>query len=96
MLYYVDGDFSRNHVNEGYISLHPAGIHGIHPGAMEKVLEKKTDEFAVMVDTFAFKTNTYSLSENITTWGVNILWVENLKKRKIFYHYLNRLCWLRR
>ena len=28
VLYYVDGDFmSRNHVDQGYISLHPAGIH---------------------------------------------------------------------
>ena len=56
VLYYVDGDFmSRNHVNEGYISLHPAGIpHGPHPGAMERSLgKKKTDELAVMVDTFA-------------------------------------------
>ena len=56
VLYYVDGDFmSRNHVNEGYISLHPAGIpHGPHPGAMERSIGKKiTDELAVMVDTFA-------------------------------------------
>ena len=56
VLYYVDGDFmSRNHVNEGYISLHPAGIpHGPHPGAMERSIgKKKTDELAVMVDTFA-------------------------------------------
>ena len=38
VLYYVDGDFmSRNHVEKGYISLHPAGIpHGPHPGAMER------------------------------------------------------------
>ena len=56
VLYYVDGDFmSRNHVQEGYISLHPAGIpHGPHPGAMERSIGKKrTDELAVMVDTFA-------------------------------------------
>ena len=56
VLYYVDGDFmSRNHVNEGYISLHPAGIpRGPHPGAMERSIgKKKTDELAVMVDTFA-------------------------------------------
>ena len=56
VLYYVDGDFmSRNHVQEGYISLHPAGIpHGPHPGAMERSIgKKKTDELAVMVDTFA-------------------------------------------
>ena len=56
VLYYVDGDFmSRNHVEEGYISLHPAGIpHGPHPGAMERSIgQTKTDELAVMIDTFA-------------------------------------------
>lgn len=56
VLYYVDGDFmSRNHVEKGYISLHPAGIpHGPHPGAMERSIgQKETAELAVMVDTFA-------------------------------------------
>ena len=55
VLYYVDGDFmSRNHVEKGYISLHPAGIpHGPHPGAMERSIgQKETQELAVMVDTF--------------------------------------------
>lgn len=55
VLYYVDGDFmSRNHVEKGYISLHPAGIpHGPHPGAYERsVGQKETLELAVMVDTF--------------------------------------------
>ena len=55
VLYYVDGDFmSRNHVEKGYISLHPAGIpHGPHPGAYERsVGQKETHELAVMVDTF--------------------------------------------
>lgn len=55
LLYYVDGDFmSRNHVEKGFISLHPMGIpHGPHPGAMEKSIGKKeTGETAVMVDTF--------------------------------------------
>tara|TARA_B100000965_G_scaffold376618_1_gene370066 strand:- start:2177 stop:3331 length:1155 start_codon:yes stop_codon:yes gene_type:complete len=55
VLYYVDGDFmSRNHVERGYISLHPAGIpHGPHPGAMERSIgQKETQELAVMVDTF--------------------------------------------
>jgi homogentisate 1,2-dioxygenase len=56
VLYYVDGDFmSRNHVEKGYISLHPAGIpHGPHPGAVERSIgQTKTEELAVMVDTFA-------------------------------------------
>lgn len=55
VLYYVDGDFmSRNDIEAGHISLHPAGIpHGPHPGAMERSLGKKaTEELAVMVDTF--------------------------------------------
>lgn len=55
VLYYVDGDFmSRNHVEKGYISLHPGGIpHGPHPGAYERsVGQKETKELAVMVDTF--------------------------------------------
>lgn len=55
VLYYVDGDFmSRNDIDAGHISLHPAGIpHGPHPGAVERSLGKvKTDELAVMVDTF--------------------------------------------
>jgi len=55
VLYYVDGDFmSRNDVDTGHISLHPAGIpHGPHPGAMERSIgQEKTDELAVMIDTF--------------------------------------------
>ena len=37
------------------MSLHPAGIaHGPHPGAYEASIgSKRTDEMAVMVDTFA-------------------------------------------
>lgn len=55
VLYYVDGDFmSRNHIEKGQITLHPAGIpHGPHPGAYERSIGKKeTEELAVMVDTF--------------------------------------------
>jgi len=55
VLYYVDGDFmSRNDIDKGHISLHPAGIpHGPHPGAVERSIGKvKTNELAVMVDTF--------------------------------------------
>jgi homogentisate 1,2-dioxygenase len=55
VLYYVDGDFmSRNDIAQGHISLHPAGIpHGPHPGAAERSIGKtKTEELAVMVDTF--------------------------------------------
>lgn len=55
LLYYVDGDFmSRNHIEKGFISLHPMGVpHGPHPGAMERSIgQKETGETAVMVDTF--------------------------------------------
>lgn len=55
LLYYVDGDFmSRNNIERGQITLHPAGLaHGPHPGAYERSIGKKdTQELAVMVDTF--------------------------------------------
>jgi homogentisate 1,2-dioxygenase len=55
MLYYVDGDFmSRNNIEQGHITLHPAGIpHGPAPGAYERSIgQTKTQELAVMIDTF--------------------------------------------
>lgn len=55
MLYYVDGDFmSRNNIEKGHITLHPAGIpHGPAPGAYERSIgQTKTEELAVMIDTF--------------------------------------------
>ncbi len=55
MLYYVDGDFmSRNDIEQGHITLHPAGIpHGPHPGSYERSIGKtETHELAVMIDTF--------------------------------------------
>jgi homogentisate 1,2-dioxygenase len=55
LLYYVDGDFmSRNNIQKGQITLHPAGIpHGPHPGAIERSIGKKeTKELAVMIDPF--------------------------------------------
>ena len=55
VLYYVDGYFmSRNHVEHGFMSLHPGGIpHGPHPGAYERSIgQKQTSELAVMIDTF--------------------------------------------
>ncbi|MCG9911247.1 MAG: homogentisate 1,2-dioxygenase [Flavobacteriales bacterium] len=55
VLYYVDGDFmSRNDVEHGMITLHPAGIvHGPQPGATERSIGKtETNELAVMIDTF--------------------------------------------
>jgi len=55
LLYYVDGDFmSRNNIQKGQITLHPAGLtHGPHPGAIERSIGKKeTNELAVMIDPF--------------------------------------------
>jgi homogentisate 1,2-dioxygenase len=55
MLYYVNGNFgSRRGIERSSITLHPRGIpHGPHPGAVEKSLGvERTDELAVMVDTF--------------------------------------------
>ena len=55
ILYYVDGDFmSRNNIQRGQLTLHPAGIpHGPHPGAIERSIDKAdTQELAVMIDPF--------------------------------------------
>lgn len=56
ILYYVDGDFmSRNNIQKGQLTLHPAGIpHGPHPGAIERSIgQKDTKELAVMIDPFS-------------------------------------------
>ena len=78
LLYYVDGDFmSRNHIEQGMITLHPAGIpHGPHPGAMERSIgEKVTEELAVMVDTFKpLKVTKEALA--IDAGGYHTSWVE--------------------
>jgi homogentisate 1,2-dioxygenase len=55
IILYLRGNFtSRRGVGPGCISLHPAGIsHGPHPGAYEASIgSKRTDELAVMCDTF--------------------------------------------
>jgi homogentisate 1,2-dioxygenase len=55
VLYYCNDKFgSRKGIEEGSITLHPLGIpHGPQPGAVEKAIgATKTDELAVMVDTF--------------------------------------------
>jgi homogentisate 1,2-dioxygenase len=55
ILFYCDGNFtSRKGVGPGSISHHPMGIpHGPHPGAYERSIgATKTDEMAVMCDTF--------------------------------------------
>jgi homogentisate 1,2-dioxygenase len=55
VLYYVEGDFmSRRGVQRASFTVHPNGIpHGPHPGTYEGSIGKeRTDELAVMVDTF--------------------------------------------
>jgi homogentisate 1,2-dioxygenase len=55
VLYYVEGDFmSRKSVERGSFTVHPNGIpHGPHPGTYEGSIGKeRTEELAVMVDTF--------------------------------------------
>jgi homogentisate 1,2-dioxygenase len=55
VIYYVDGQFgSRRGVDVGAITLHPSGLpHGPQPGLVEKSLgQTRTDELAVMCDTF--------------------------------------------
>ena len=55
LILYLRGNFtSRRGVGPGALSLHPAGVaHGPHPGAYEASIgSKRTDELAVMMDTF--------------------------------------------
>jgi homogentisate 1,2-dioxygenase len=55
VILYLRGNFtSRRGVGPGAISLHPSGVaHGPHPGAYEASIGAvRTDEMAVMVDTF--------------------------------------------
>ncbi len=56
IIFYCDGQFtSRRGVGPGGISHHPMGVpHGPHPGSYEKSIgATRTDELAVMADTFA-------------------------------------------
>lgn len=55
VIYYVEGHFmSRQRIEPGSVTIHPNGIpHGPHPGTYEGSIGKaRTDELAVMVDTF--------------------------------------------
>lgn len=55
VIYYAEGNFmSRKGIDRFDITLHPSGLpHGPQPGATEASIGKeKTDELAVMVDTF--------------------------------------------
>lgn len=55
VLYYVEGDFmSRKGIDRSSFTVHPNGVpHGPHPGTYEGSIGKeRTEELAVMVDTF--------------------------------------------
>ena len=55
VIYYVDGNFmSRRGIESASITVHPNGIpHGPHPGTYEgSIGQERTEELAVMVDTF--------------------------------------------
>lgn len=55
VIYYAAGNFmSRRGIEAGSITFHPSGIpHGPHPGTYEGSIGKeRTDELAVMIDTF--------------------------------------------
>ena len=55
VIYYANDEFmSRKGIAFGSLTLHPGGLpHGPHPGRAEEALGKKrTDELAVMLDTF--------------------------------------------
>jgi homogentisate 1,2-dioxygenase len=55
VIYYAEGEFmSRKGINQYDITLHPSGLpHGPQPGTTEASIGKmKTEELAVMVDTF--------------------------------------------
>jgi homogentisate 1,2-dioxygenase len=56
VIFYCDGNFtSRRGVGSGSVSHHPMGVpHGPHPGSYENSIgATRTDEIAVMADTFA-------------------------------------------
>ncbi len=56
ILFYVEGNFtSRKGVGPASVTLHPRGLaHGPHPGSYEASIgTDRTDELAVMIDTFA-------------------------------------------
>ena len=77
ILYYVDGDFmSRRGVEKYDWTLHPSGLpHGPQPGATEASIgQSKTEELAVMVDTFRpLKVTTDALEMEVESYAYS--WV---------------------
>jgi homogentisate 1,2-dioxygenase len=80
ILFYVDGNFtSRRGVEAGSITLHPVGVpHGPHPGRYEASIGAvRTDEVAVMVDTYAPLEPT-DHARAVEEAGYNQSWVRGL------------------
>ncbi len=79
VLYYVEGDFmSRKGVSEGSITLHPMGLpHGPQPGKTEaSVGVRETEEYAIMIDTFAPLEPTKNVKETIDD-TYHLSWLED-------------------
>jgi len=78
ILFYVEGNFtSRRGVGPASITLHPRGLpHGPHPGTYEgSVGSVRTDELAVMIDTFKpLRPTGHALG--IEEKGYNLSWVK--------------------
>ena len=78
VLFYVEGNFtSRKGVGPASLTLHPRGLpHGPHPGTYEASIgTERTDELAVMVDTFKPLLPT-SHAAAIEDEGYNLGWVK--------------------
>jgi homogentisate 1,2-dioxygenase len=78
ILFYVEGNFtSRKGVGPSSITLHPRGLtHGPHPGTYEASIgTTRTDELAVMVDTFKPLLPT-SFAEGVEDADYNLGWVK--------------------
>src|SRR3989338_322399 len=68
VIYYAEGNFmSRKGIEEGSITLHPAGVaHGPQPGKTEESIGKKeTYEYAIMIDTFSPLSLTLNAKETV-------------------------------
>jgi homogentisate 1,2-dioxygenase len=77
VLFYHSGDyFSRAGIDEGYMTLHPQGVHhGPQPAAIEASKSKqRTDEIAVMVETenplvLSSEAEAVAITEYETSWA---------------------------
>jgi homogentisate 1,2-dioxygenase len=79
VIYYANSEFmSRKGIEYGSLTLHPGGLrHGPHPGrAEESIGKKRTDELAVMLDTFRpLHVATGALTVEDPTYGRS--WIEH-------------------